>query len=94
MVSSLPSDDVGVAASKQPQLLAAYISTFAFAVIAVCLRFVARKVFSNAQLWWDDYAICTSSVRRGLCTSIPHHVDVSDLTVGVGFGEFCDHAHM
>lgn len=46
--------------SRQPQLYGAYISTYALAVIAVGLRLSARKYFSKARIWFDDYAICAS----------------------------------
>ena len=46
--------------SHQPQLYSVYGSTYALAVIAVGLRLSARKYFSKAGIWWDDYAICAS----------------------------------
>ena len=46
--------------SRQPQLYGACISTYALAVTAVCLRLSARKYFSKAGIWLDDYAICAS----------------------------------
>ena len=48
--------------SHQPQLYAAYSITYALAVIAVGLRLSARKYFSKAGIWLDDYAICASLV--------------------------------
>ena len=41
--------------SHQPQLYSAYISTYMLAIIAVCLRLSARKYFSKAGVWLDDY---------------------------------------
>lgn len=46
--------------SRQPQLYGAYGSTYALAIIAVGLRLSARKYFSKAGIWLDDYAICAS----------------------------------
>lgn len=48
--------------SRQPQLYAAYSSTYALAVIAVGLPLSAGKYFSKAGVWLDDYAICASLV--------------------------------
>ena len=46
--------------SRQPELYGIYGSTYALAVLAVGLRLSARKYFSKAGIWWDDYAICAS----------------------------------
>lgn len=51
--------------SRQPQLYAAYSITYALAVIAVGLRLSARKYFSKAGIWLDDYAICASLLVAG-----------------------------
>ena len=48
--------------NHQPQLYGANVSTFALAIISVCLRLAARKVFSKAGFWLDDYAILASLV--------------------------------
>ncbi|KAL6718754.1 hypothetical protein ACLMJK_002988 [Lecanora helva] len=55
-------DDAYLSESRQPQLYAAYTVTYAFAIIAVCLRLAARKYFSKAGIWLDDYAIVLSLV--------------------------------
>ncbi|KAL2864488.1 putative integral membrane protein [Aspergillus lucknowensis] len=44
--------------SKQPELYAAYSSTYGLAVVAVALRLWCRLAVSKAGLWWDDYIIC------------------------------------
>ena len=60
MTTSLGKTDLSD--SRQPQLYAAYSITYALAVTAVALRLSARKFFSKAGIWLDDYAICTSLV--------------------------------
>lgn len=46
--------------SRQPQLYGTYTSTYALAIILVCLRISSRKHFTKAGIWLDDYAICVS----------------------------------
>ncbi|KAL2045122.1 hypothetical protein ABVK25_012213 [Lepraria finkii] len=46
--------------SRQPQLYGTYTSTYALAIISVCLRISSRKYFTKAGIWLDDYAICAS----------------------------------
>ena len=58
-MTTLP-DKAYLSQSRQPQLYGAYGSTYALAVIAVGLRLSARKYFSKAGFWWDDYAICAA----------------------------------
>ena len=41
------------------------IATWALAVIAVCLRFIARRL-SKARFWYDDWLVLPATV------SIPH----------------------
>ena len=41
------------------------IATWALALIAVCLRFIARRL-SNARFWYDDWLVLAATV------SIPH----------------------
>ena len=53
-------DKAYLSESRQPQLYSVYGSTYALAVIAVALRLSARKFFSKAGIWWDDYAICAA----------------------------------
>ena len=60
MTSSL--ENAYLSESRQPQLYAVYSTTYALAVIAVGLRLSARKYFSKAGIWLDDYAICASLV--------------------------------
>lgn len=55
-----PQEMAYLSESRQPQLYGAYSSTYALAVIAVGLRLSARKYFSKAGIWLDDYAICAS----------------------------------
>ena len=55
-----PQDKAYLAESRQPALYGAYSSTYALAVIAVACRLSARKYFSKAGIWLDDYAICAS----------------------------------
>jgi hypothetical protein len=43
--------------SRQPQLYSAFTSTYALAIISVCLRIFSRKHFTKAGIWLDDYAI-------------------------------------
>ncbi|KAL2040179.1 hypothetical protein N7G274_007082 [Stereocaulon virgatum] len=43
--------------SRQPQLYGAYTSTYALAIISVCLRITSRKHFTKAGIWLDDYVI-------------------------------------
>ena len=57
-----PLEKTNLSESRQPQLYAAYSITYALAVIAVGLRLSARKFFSKAGIWLDDYAICASLV--------------------------------
>lgn len=63
MISS--QGDAYLSESRQPQLYAAYSITYALAVIAVGLRLSARKYFSKAGIWLDDYAICASLLVAG-----------------------------
>ena len=60
-----PLEKAYLSESRQPQLYGAYSSTYALAVIAVGLRLSARKYFSKAGVWLDDYATCTSLVFAG-----------------------------
>jgi hypothetical protein len=57
--------ELDLSESQQPQLYAAYCSTFALAVIAVILRVRCRTAGSRSVgLWWDDYTILASLVRN------------------------------
>ena len=60
-----PLGKTSLSESRQPQLYAAYSITYALAVIAVGLRISARRFFSKAGIWLDDYAICVSLVIAG-----------------------------
>lgn len=51
--------------SQQPQLYAAYISTYLLALFAVSLRLLSRTRYSRAGLWLDDFAICASLLVAG-----------------------------
>ncbi|EEQ28754.1 conserved hypothetical protein [Microsporum canis CBS 113480] len=55
-----PPPGIDVYESQQPQLYAAYISTFCLAVVAVVLRLKCRLGHLRPGLWWDDYMICAS----------------------------------
>lgn len=57
-----PLEKAYLSESRQPQLYAAYSSTFALAVMAVGLRLAARKQFSKAEVWLDHCAISASLV--------------------------------
>ena len=53
---------VHIHASRQPELYAADITTYVLAVIAIALRFWARKLMKT-KLWWDDWIIAGALVR-------------------------------
>lgn len=82
--------------NRQPELYAAYISTYSLAVIAVCLRLVSRNYLTKAGLWWDDFIICLSlvSTRYSPRPLEPVQGTVSDLLEGFRKWKFCGHAPM
>ena len=53
------------------------IATWALAVIAVCLRFVARGL-SKARFWYDDWLVLPATV------SIPHIKNRSNYVESLG----------
>ena len=53
------------------------IATWALAVIAVCLRFVARRL-SKARFWYDDWLVLPATV------SIPHIKSRSNYVESLG----------
>lgn len=64
---SLPPPPPGtdLAANQQPEIIGSIIATWVFAVIAVALRFFARRV-SRAGFWWDDWLMLPALVRTRL----------------------------
>ena len=52
-----------LAEDRSSSVLAAAISTFSLATIAVILRIIARRI-TAAKLWWDDYFIFLAYVCR------------------------------
>lgn len=57
--SALPPEYL--AADQGPKLDVICIIVFTLAVLAVCLRFLAR-ILIRAPLWWDDYVILVALV--------------------------------
>ena len=56
----------------QTCLLGTVVSTWSLMLIAVSLRFVARRL-SKIPLWYDDWLTMPAAVRQGFCP-LSHHV--------------------
>jgi hypothetical protein len=56
-----PPPGIDLAASKQPQTRGLIISTWVLALLAVALRFYARRI-SKAGFWWDDWLMIPALV--------------------------------
>lgn len=66
-----PPPGIDLAASQQPEIMGSIIATWAFAVIAVALRFFARRV-SRAGFWWDDWLMIPALVNSFYSLAIGH----------------------
>ena len=62
-----PPPDLDIHATRQPELYAAQLATYILAVIAVGLRFWARKLL-KAGYWLDDWIAVAALVRLRGCT--------------------------
>ena len=62
MSAATVSTRVDLSETRQPDLYASGITTFVLAVVAVCLRFWARKLL-KARLLLDDFLIVAALVR-------------------------------
>ena len=57
----LPPPGLDIYESQQPSIYAATFISWGLAVIAVVLRFTARKI-SKANFWWDDWLMIVALV--------------------------------
>ena len=57
----MSSANVDLSENRGPAILGAVISVWSVAVLAVVLRFIARKM-SKVGLWLDDYLIFVGTV--------------------------------
>ena len=69
-----PPPGIDLTASKQPAIIGSIVATWAFAVIAVALRFFARRV-SRAGFWWDDWLMLPALVIDVTDSSSPARLD-------------------
>ena len=51
-----PPAAVDLQATQVPRILGVNIATFTLAVLAICLRFTARRL-TRQVYWWDDWLI-------------------------------------
>ena len=58
-----PPPGTDLSASQVPRLLGVNIATFCLAVIAIILRFTARRL-THAVFWWDDWLMLPAIVRQ------------------------------
>lgn len=82
-VSSLPFDYLN--ADQGPKVDAITITCFSLAVVAVCLRFLAR-ILTKATLWWDDWTVLgalVSSTARPLSSNIENTKRLTLLTLQI-----------
>lgn len=56
-----PPSGVDLQATQVPRILGANIATFTLAVMAVSLRFIARRLTRQAY-WWDDWLMLPAIV--------------------------------
>ena len=61
LYQAMSSMNIDPSQNRGPAILGAVISVWCVAIVAVFLRFVARKA-SNLALWLDDYLICAGTV--------------------------------
>lgn len=64
-VAYYPEPDDSTSTNENAIIKGSIIATWALAVIAVCLRFIARRL-SKARFWCDDWLVLPATV------SIPH----------------------
>ena len=58
-----PPPGTDLSASQVGRMLGVNIATFCLAVIAIVLRFIARRLTRTA-LWWDDWLMLPAIVSR------------------------------
>lgn len=58
-----PPPGLDLSATQVPRILGVNIATFCLAVIAITLRFTARRL-THAAFWWDDWLMIPAIVRR------------------------------
>ncbi|KAL8821621.1 MAG: hypothetical protein Q9223_000364 [Gallowayella weberi] len=58
-----PPPGTDLSATQVPRILGVNIATFCLAVIAIILRFTARRL-TRAAFWWDDWLMIPAIVRR------------------------------
>ncbi|KAH7124688.1 hypothetical protein EDB81DRAFT_846977 [Dactylonectria macrodidyma] len=65
-MSSLPEPPAGLdlGETKVPALVSAFVLTWVFGIVSVCLRITSRRLARN-QLWWDDWLIAVSLLFSG-----------------------------
>ena len=56
-----PPPGIDLSASEVPRILGVNIATFILAVIAIVLRFMARRL-TRAPFWWDDWLMIPAIV--------------------------------
>ncbi|EGD98237.1 integral membrane protein [Trichophyton tonsurans CBS 112818] len=89
-----PPPGIDLSESRQPQLYAAFISTFCLSVVAVGLRLICRLGHLRPGLWWDDYMICASLLMTAgnfvaMIIWIPRGLGKHIYPYGLkGFGDF------
>lgn len=58
-----PPAGIDLSETQVPRILGVNIATLALAAIAICLRFLSRRL-SRAQFWWDDWLMLPAIVCR------------------------------
>ena len=56
-----PPPGIDLRATQVPRILGVNIATFALAVMAICLRFIARRL-TRLPYWWDDWLMLPAIV--------------------------------
>ena len=65
-----PPPGIDLSESQVPRLLGVNIATFCLAVIAIMLRFTARRL-THAAFWWDDWLMLPAIVSDSLFSCVP-----------------------
>ncbi|KAL8627300.1 hypothetical protein Q9189_006992 [Teloschistes chrysophthalmus] len=83
-------------ASQVPRILGVNIATFCLAVIAIVLRFTARRL-SRAAFWWDDWlmvpaiffsgVMCLTSIIYMIHHGLGRHIWVAPKDAGVAWAK-------
>ena len=83
-----PPPDVDLQDTQVPRILGVNIATFILAVIAISLRFIARRL-TRLPYWWDDWLMLPAIVCWSEC-SISRPSSANGAVGSGGHYDVCD----